>query len=173
MNERALHVKLKSRLLTQTWTGGSNVVFANVSAGSTGSVKSVVELDRAFAAALQGGMRTPFCLMSTMSADSDPEFSEEPDLIRFQIGCLIATVVPGGAVGEEPYMGANVADSTKSEGQGLAAIAVEVYNAVGKLNALESLTIQCRETGIQGGRTVGQTFIGYRVMMLEAWGTAT
>lgn len=173
MNEYQILGNLKTLLLTQTWSGGSNKVFANVTANTTGSVKAIVDLEDGFKAMLKTGMRLPCCLLATLAGDSDPEYQEEPDLIRWRFGALIGQMIPGGALGEEPMMGANIADTTKSEGQGLAALSVPFYSAVGKLNALEGITIQVRETSIQGGRIVGQNYIAYRVWELEAWGTAT
>jgi hypothetical protein len=144
-----------------------------VTSNTTGSVKTVVDLANAASAAFETGMRTPFCMLATLNAESDPEYGEEPDLIRFRIGCLVGVIIPGGAVGEEPMAGANIPDATKSEGQGLAAVSVPFYTAVGKLNAKEGITIQVRESAIQGGQVRGANYIAWRIWELEAWGTAT
>lgn len=173
MNELELHNKIKNRLLAQTWSGGSNIVFPNATA-TTGSVKSVVDLENAFKASINSaGMRTPLALLATLSAQNDPEHGEEPNLVRYRIGVLVAVTIPGGAVGEEPMTGANIGDTTKSEGKGLAAIGVPFYSAVGKLNDLEGVQIQIRETALQGGKVMGVNYIAYRVWELEAWGTAS
>lgn len=168
MNESTLLTNVKSRLVAQTWTGSSNVVFA------TGSVLVTANLPEAVVWALNTGLRTPFALIAPMPAESDPEFNEEPDWIRFNFAVLLATVVPGGTVGEEAVMGANkTGGSTSSEGRGIVELQQEFYNAVGKLNALENITLQIRQQGEHGGTFHDPNYIVWRTLLLEAWGTAT
>ena len=169
MNESALLAAVQDELEAQTWTGSSNVVFG------TGSVLIVPDLAQGLKWALESGVRTPLALIHPAAAESDPEFNEEPDFIRFSFPVLLATLVPGGAVGEEAVMGANkTGGSTASEGRGIVEVSQEFYNAVGKLNALEAVTLQVRQVAEQGAAfKEPQSWIVYRIYMLEAFGSAT
>lgn len=168
MNERALVAEMQTQLIAQTWTGSSTVVFP------TGSVLVVADLREGFINALDTGVRTPFALVAPLSAESDPEFNEEPDWIRFQFGVLMGVVIPGDHVGQNALMGGNRASSTTSEGAGLLHLEPEVYNAVGKLNALESVVLQILQRSEEGGATDPKgRYIAYRIIVFEAWGSAT
>ena len=169
MSETTLITALENRLIAQTWTGSSNVVFG------TGCVSIVPALTPDVVKAALNTMRVPMCLLGAGTAESDPEFNEEPDLIKFNFDCAIITAVPGDLYGRNAYMGANkTGGSTKSEGRGIAEIAVEMYNAIGKVNALESITMQARQTGQQGAMYNDRgLWMVWRVYQIEAWGVAT
>lgn len=169
MSENTLVGNIRSRLIAQTWTGSSNVVFP------TGSVAVVPTLVEGFRTALEMGFRTPFVLIAPVSAESDPEFDEEPNWIRFMVDILFAVLVPGDGIGENAMLGANkTGGSTQSEGRGILELEPEVYNAIGKLNPLESVTLQIRQRGEQGGSSDGRgNYIAYRVLTFETFGSAT
>lgn len=169
MNEGQLLAEIKTQLIAQTWTGSSNIVFP------TGSVLITANVAEALKWALNSGLRTPIALIAPQGAESDPEHNEEPDWERFDIQVLLAVVVPGGAVGEEPVIGANTTGgSTQSQGQGIIVVEREFYNAVGKLNQLEGVILQIRQRGEEGGAFhPPSSYIAYRTYRLEAWGTAT
>lgn len=135
---------LKAELVAQTWTGTSNVVFPT---GSVLVTKSP-EVKQALAT-----LRPPMALIMPGSAQCDPEYHEEPDLLVFDFRVRLLTVVPGDHVGENPLMGANkkgTGSTTASEGRGIFEIEQELYNAVGRLNVLESIVIQNRQVGDVG-----------------------
>lgn len=161
--------EIQNRIIAQTWTGGSDVVFP------TGSVLITPNLEEGLRAALnQAGLRTPICLIAPEAAESDPEYDEEPDLQKFAFTVMLCVTIPGGAIGQETLMSANVPDSTKSEGQGILTVEQEFFNAVGKLNALENVVIQNIQRSEQGGAFHPPgTYISYRTYRLEAWGTTT
>lgn len=166
MNESQLLSNIKSELIAQVWTGSSNVVFPTGSVSVVGSISEVIQQ-------ALNTMRTPWCLIEPGVAESDPEHDEEPDLVRFQPICAIGCAVSGDQMGENVILGANkTGGSTVSEGRGIVEVEQEFYNAVGKLNALEGITIQIRQRGIQGAvpKAPG-IWIAYRMYQLEAWGT--
>ena len=168
MNESALLAAFKARLVAQTWTGSSNVVFP------TGCVHVVPRIAEVIQSALNTN-RVPMALIETGPAESDPEHDEEPDLIRFTFDTALVVAIPGDVVGENAMMGANKSGgATASQGRGIVELAQEFYNAVGKLNALESITIQVRQKGEQGAiYKQPSMWIVYRIYSCEAWGTAT
>lgn len=137
MTKYSLISQIKTLLLAQTWTGGSNVVFPSNSV----IITTYAEVDTVMQYA-----RTPFALVIVQDQQSDPEFGEEPDLLSVQVAIRIGVIIPGETLGEHPLMGAGRADATKSEGAGLYQIEQEVFNAIGKLNDLENITIQFRQT---------------------------
>jgi hypothetical protein len=168
MSEEALIDAVRDQLIAQTWTGGSDVVFP------TGSVKIVPNLQAALADVFKTGMRTPVALITPSTSESDPDYDEEPDWIRFAFSVLIAVFIPGDHIGERVVMGANqTGGATQSEGQGLVELEVEFFNAVGKLNALESVTLQVRQRAQQGAEQYRNGMFGYRLYELEAFGSAT
>lgn len=168
MNESTLLSNIRTRLIAQTWTGSSNVVFP------TGSVAVVPALADAIAQALNT-MRTPICLIEPGTAESDPAHDEEPDFVRFSPNAILLTAIPGDVTGENAVLGANkTGGATASEGRGIVEVAQEFYRAVGKLNALESITLLVRQKGQQGAVRKSPTeWIAYRIYSLEAWGTTT
>lgn len=169
MSENTLIGQIETELIAQTWTGSSNVVFP------TGCVFVVPSINEQVVQSALNTMRTPIALLGGGTAESDPEFMEEPDLIRFLFDLAIIVAVPGDVIGRNAYMGANkTGGATKSEGRGITEVALEVYNAVGKLNALESVPIQVRQKGQQGSifKPPGLHVV-WRVYQLEAWGVAT
>jgi len=161
---------IKSEIIAQTWTGSANVVFP------TGSVAVVPSIETAMGSAVRS-MRPPICLIELSSADSDPEHDEEPDWLRLNVRVRVVTVGPGDVVGEKPLIGANKSGgATKSEGRGLLEVEQELYNAIGKLNALESVTLQFRKKGDVGTGFADEAFslfVAFRDYTFEAWVTAT
>ena len=158
---------LQNLLIARLWGGSGSVVFPDGCVLITPNLEEGVNgmLDRV-------GGRTPICLIAPETADSDPEFDEEPDLQKFAFSVLICVTATGGAIGQETVMGGNVTDSTKSEGQGILAVEQEFFNAVGKVNALEGVIIQNIQRSEGGGSfKVPLSSTSYRIYRLEAWGT--
>jgi len=166
MTESQLLTAIKAELVAQTWTGGANVVFP------TGCVAITANVDLAMEAALQT-MRTPFGLLQPMSTTSDPEFDEDPNFVAFNLLCRLIVMVPGDAVGENALMGANkTGGSTVSQGRGIFEVEQEVFNAMGRLNGLENVTLQCRQKGGVQAQIIGQNvYVAYRDLQFEALGT--
>ena len=168
MNENTLLTTLKTRIQAATWTGGSTTIFG------AGAVAVTANVDLATTQMLKYG-RVPACLLQPTSGSSDPEFNEEPDLIRLTVLLRVIAMVSGDSFGENALVGANKSGgSTASEGRGITELIQEIYNTAGKLNALESYIIQVRQTGeanyiyAEGGKA-----IAWRDVELEAWVTAT
>lgn len=169
MNESTLLSNLKTTLLAQKWTGSSNVVFG------TGSVLATPNTDEAMQGAIKAAIRTPICLLQLLGAESDPEHDEEPDLLKINFNARLIVNIPGDAVGENAVLGANkTGGSIKSEGRGLVEVEQELYNAIGKLNALESYSIQNRMKGAQAAAQIAPSvYLAWRDYLFEAWVTAT
>lgn len=167
MNETTLLTNLKSRLVAQAWTGSSNVVFA------TGSVAITFNVEQAMKGAWASGMRAPYALLQPLDSASDPEFDEDPNFVTMRVNVRLVAVVPGDAVGENVLQGANkTGGATKSEGRGLFELEVELHNAIGKVNALESVILQCRQKSAVAGTTIENgTHAAWRDYVFEAIGT--
>lgn len=160
MNKRDMISAIKTELQAQTWTGGSNKVFG----GGSVIVTTYTELRTVLAFC-----QSPFALIIAGDGQCDPQFGEEPELLVLPVTIMVGTVTPGETLGQNPIMGANRPDSTKSEGAGLYQIEQEVYNAIGKLNALESITIQFRQVGQAGAIvTEDKKYIAYEDLRFEA-----
>ena len=169
MNELALLLAVQDEVQAQTWTGSSNVIFRS------SSVTIVPSIPDAIKQALST-MTVPFCLIAPGPAQSDPEHDEEPDLIRFTVNVGIFVVVGGDATGEFTIVsGVRSGGTSKSEGAGILRVEQEIYNAIGKLNALESVTLQFRQKSEEGSAydPEGRRWIAYRILQFEGWGTAT
>ena len=166
MTESQLLTAIKAELVAQLWTGGSNVVFP------TGCVAITANVDLAMDAALKT-MRTPQVLLQPMGTTSDPEFDEDPNFVALNLQARIIVMVPGDSVGENALMGANkTAGATYSEGRGIFEVEQELFNAIGRLNGLESVILQCRQKGgIQAAIVGDNVYVAYRDLHFEALGT--
>lgn len=164
MNLKDALVKIKDELIAQTWTGSSNVVFAESSVFvSKGIDRNVIRT-----------LRMPVAQVIPGPGRSDPQHGEEPDLLVNPVTVRIFQIAPGDAVGENPLIGANRPDTAKSEGAGVYEIAEEVYNAIGRINVLEGLTIQNRRMGEGGPAYVDdKVYIAYQDIEFELVCTAT
>lgn len=163
-DKRTLLNNIKTELLAQTWTGGSNKVFG----GGSIIITTYAELDAVLAYA-----QCPFAIIMPGEFPSDPEYGEEPDFLIGQVTVRIGTILPGETLGENPLMGANRPDSTKSEGAGLYQIEQEVYNALGRLNTNDGINIQFRQTGeAQATLLPDKRYIAFEDMKFEAVCTA-
>lgn len=167
MTESQLLTSLEALLVAQTWTGSSNVVFP------TGCVTITANADLATIAAVKG-MRTPFALLQPLDSTSDPEFDEDPNFVALRLKVRLGVQVPGDGFGRNPLMGANkTGGSTLSEGRGLFEVEQELFNAIGKVNGLESINLQCRQKGaVEAGYVDGgSTYMATRDYDFEALGT--
>lgn len=166
MTESQLLTAIKAELVAQVWTGGSNVVFP------TGCVAITANIDLATEAAIKT-MRTPFVLLQPMATTSDPEYDEDPNFVAFNLNARIVVLVPGDAVGENALMGANkTGGSTASEGRGIFEVEQELFNAIGRLNGLESIILQCRQKGAANATIMeNNVYVAYRDFQFEALGT--
>jgi hypothetical protein len=167
MTESQMFDALRDELVAQTWTGSSNVVFP------TGSVAITVNADLAMVGAIKS-MRMPWALLQPLDSSSDPDFDEDPNLAQMNVLVRIMVSVPGDAIGENPLMGANkTGGSTKSEGRGLFEIEQELFNAIGKVNMLESINLQCRQKGAAQPALYdgGSVYVAFRDWRFEAIGT--
>jgi len=161
MTKKALLTAIKNLLIAQTWTGGSNVVFG------TGSVLITRGVDIADATKKQA-VRTPFALIVPGAGVADPLWGEDPNLLVSQVVIRIGVLVPGDAVGENPLMGANRPDTTKSEGAGLYDVEQMLYTAVGKLNAQEGIILQFKNTGDSGATLIDdKNYLAYEDHLYE------
>ncbi len=164
--EASLLASLKSRLIARTWTGGANVVFP------TGCVAITGNSDIAMMQAAKT-MRTPFALLQPLDSTSDPEFDQQPNYVQLNIQVRVMVMVPGDAIGENPLIGANkTGGSTKSEGRGLFEVEQEVFNAIGAVNANESIVLQCRQKGAVNAQYLeGSTWLAWRDLTFQVLGT--
>ncbi|HBY62155.1 MAG TPA: hypothetical protein DEH78_20235 [Solibacterales bacterium] len=163
MTEKQILQALKTELLAQNWTGGSNKVFG------TGSVIVTTGRDRW---ALDT-MRVPIALIKPLDSQSDPEFGDEPNLVQFNVGVRLITAVGGDALGENPLLGANLTQgATYSPGKGIFDVEQELFNAIGKLNVAEALIIQCTQKSETETELQGTAMVAFRDYIFETWCTA-
>lgn len=165
MNENSLLVALKARLQAATWSGGSTIFGA-------GAVAVTANVELATVQMVKYG-RVPSCLIQPATSQSDPEFNEEPDLVKLSLLVRIIVMVSGDAFGENALMGANKSGgSTASEGRGITEIEQELYSEMGKLNDLEDYILQVTQKGeagfayIEGGKAVA-----WRDTEFDSWVT--
>lgn len=159
MTKTQLLTAIKNKLIAQVWTGSSNVVFPSGS----------VVVSKAIAKSALSTMGTPIAQIIPGGGKADPQFDEDPNLLIFPVTVRLITIAPGDAVGENPLMGANRADSTLSEGAGLYDLEQELYNAIGKLNTQDGIIIQFRNQGDSGAEYVDDNlYLAYEDHNFEA-----
>jgi hypothetical protein len=163
MTEYQLLTSLKAKLVARTWGGVGSVVFP------TGSVAISMGKDIWFMSTL----RCPIAILKPGGTESDPEFNEEPAFLRFTVGLRLITDIPNDWTGEAPLMGANPTQgSTRSEGRGIFEIEQEVFNAIGRLNALESVDLQCTQKSEIEVDQIGSVMVAYRDYAFSCYGVA-
>lgn len=164
MTKRELLAAIKTALLAETWAGGSNPVWGtgSVTISKAPELKTFLNYSR-----------SPFAVIVPNDFKADPQWGEEPDLLVGTVIIRIGTVIPGDAVGENPLMGANRPDSTKSEGAGLYQIEVELFDAVGKMNVENGIVMQYRSMGDSGAILESNMYIAYEDHVFEAVCTAS
>lgn len=162
MTKKEILDAIKDKLIAQTWTGSSNVVFPSGS----------VVVSKALANEALATMTVPICQIIPGGGKADPQYDEDPNLLIFPVTLRLITLAQGDAVGENPLMGANRADTTLSEGAGLYDIESEVYNAVGKLNVEDGIVMQFRNQGDSGAEYVnGNVYLAFEEHNFEAIAT--
>lgn len=157
--------QLVTQLQAQQWPGGTNVVFSS----------SSILVSRYISEKVMSSTRVPICQIMPGPIQSDPQYGEEPDLWKVEIVVRILVCIPGDAVGQNPLMGANRRDTTKSEGAGILDVEQQVYAAIGKLNVGNNanFAIQFRMRGGNGSVHVTETLQWlYQDLLFESWCTA-
>lgn len=162
MNVLTLVNALKTQLVGQQWSGG-NVVFPSGSVQITGNTEEAMDY------ALLN-MRSPIALIQIMDAEADPKYDEEPDLLYETFQVRLVVNIPGDPVGSNALVGANQTNGANaSEGQGLLSLEQQLFNAIGVLNAANSITIQNRGKGqIRAGHLNNRTYLAYRDYTFQA-----
>lgn len=162
MNLSQLLTAVKAQLVARQWSGG-NIVFPSNSVQITANTETAMDY------ALKN-LRAPIALLQPLDADSDPKYDEEPDLLYESIQVRLIVNVPGDPVGTNALMGANLTNGANaSEGQGLLGLEQQLFNAIGILNAAQSITIQFRGKGaITAGHLDAHTYLAYRDYRFQA-----
>lgn len=164
MNLRDALVEIQDELQAQNWGASSNRVFADDS----------VIISKGIDIQVIRTKRMPLAQIIPGPGRSDPQYGEEPDLLVNQVSVRIFQIAPGDAIGENPLIGANRPNVNRSEGAGVYEIAEEVYNAIGRINTEEGLTIQNRRMGEGGPAYVDdKVYISYFDLEFELIATAT
>jgi hypothetical protein len=152
MNEQAMLISVRDTLKAAVWAGSSNKVFGSVEL----SVSMVPEALR--------NLRVPAAVIKPGAFRSDPQFDEEPGLWTGDVVITIVVAVPGSH--ENPLIGGNIPDATKSEGQGILDIEEAVYSSVGKL---PGISLQLRsKSAIMPVRDPGLGYVLSRDLNYEA-----
>lgn len=162
MNLLTLINALQTQLIAQQWSGG-NVVFPS------GSVQITANTENAMNFALEN-FRSPIALIQPLDSEADPKYDEEPALLYETIQVRLIVHIPGDPVGSNALVGANQTNGANaSEGQGLLSLEQQLFNAIGVLNAANSITIQNRGKGqIRAGHLEDKSYLAYRDYTFQA-----
>lgn len=166
MNTWQLCNEIRNILQDLVWAGASNAVFGS------GSVVVTVGPDVEVGTAI----RFPAALIRPLNADSDPEHSQIPDLIRQRLGIRLMTAVAGDALGEVPLIGGywNTAADTSSDGRGLLEIEEAVYDGIQLLAADSGVEIQFKAASASQAVILEDLgYVAFRDYEFEAWVTAS
>lgn len=163
MNVQTLITSIQNTLIAQTWPISGRVVFPANSVQVTANTETAMEY------ALKN-LASPMCLIQPLDGESDPKYSEEPDLLYENIQVRLIVNIPGDPVGSNALMGANqINGANATEGQGLFSLEQQLFNAIGILNAAQSVTIQFIGKGqITAGHLENRTYLAYRDYKFQA-----
>lgn len=163
MTRDGLLAAIKTKIIAATWSGGS-VVFAGDSVVITNSI----DKEQAFRL-----FRVPFCIIQYGRFERDPEKGEDQNLLIGPIKTIIGNCVPGDGIGENTFIGANIADTTASENRGLLEIEEPLFDAIGLLNTQDSVTIQFSNAAAGGGELMDGMYRAWQEHEWEAVCTMT
>lgn len=123
---------IQTKIRAMRWGVTSNPVFA------TDSVRITVGTapDAVFK------LRMPVCLISPMDCATDPQHGEAPDLLIQRVTITIICTNRGDQFGDATLVGANVADATQSQGQGLLDLETQLHAAINLLQQQDGINIQ-------------------------------
>lgn len=113
--------QIRYALLARTWGGSGSVVFGSGSVVISQGVSDQIK---------KTGIRPPMAIISPQGGQVDPAYGEEPSVIQRDIRITLLVVIPGDHVGQNSLIGANVPDTTKSEGRGVLEVEEELLAAV-------------------------------------------
>ena len=165
MNEWQVLRQLKYILTQRTWDGSGSVVFPSGCVKATEAMGEKVK---------RTGIRMPFSLVSPGDGQVDPEFNEEPDLIRRNFRVSVMTLAPGDHAGERPLIGGNIPDTTKSEGRGILEVGGEVLAAIKYAATDLGIVIEHKASGV--ATPILDADLGYILSqdhLFQAWVTGT
>jgi hypothetical protein len=148
--------QLKYLLQNRNWTGSSNKVFA-----TEAIIISANPAMQALATA-----RAPLVILRPGEGQTDPEYSEEHELISRTIHLtLISSIANDPGTGENAIMGANrISGNTHSIGRGLLELEEEVNEAIKHLDPDNGIFMQNKTAGIA---SVAQVDVGGTVLYVQ------
>lgn len=150
MTPEQIALVLKHRLLTRTWTGGSERVFPFQAVKVTNNPER-----QAFLA-----MPVPQALIIIGDFQADPTHSEEPGYL---VGTIVVKlgVAHQDSMGEAASIGSNkVGGVTSSKGRGLGEVGSELLATIEKMNLIDGISIQSVARG--NSQSIPVTEGGYR-----------
>ncbi len=150
-------------LLQQEQWGGTTDVFDDdsvriITAGSESAFEDLIN---------------PAVLIRIEEAEMDPEFGEQPGLIRQTLSLTLCVSNDGDGYGTSPLIGAGRTGQTDSRGRGLLELEEPLMNAVERLGDADGNRIVCRAATVAG--TVAHadySHMAFREYRLEAWVTS-
>ena len=131
MNILQITKQLRFRLKTIVWPGSAIKVF---------HPDSILVTNDEMSKLVGGGCIPPIAAIRAKESGSDPDFQEEPGLLRYGIDVEIATTVDGDRAGQGSLLGAN-ASGTTSEGRGLLEFEEQVSVAFQLLTSEDGVSI--------------------------------
>lgn len=147
---------------SRDWTGTSAPVFGRV------LLASRVEDDEDLAQA-----NLPLCVIRPLGSQSDPEFGEEPDLLRQEIAVRIMVAVESDPTGEASLVGANYGSSlTSSAGAGMLQVEREFFGALKRLQDVDGVRCYVVSASAVDVQRVQGSPVAVRDYRLEALTTA-
>lgn len=140
MNEWQAIRQIKYRLEQHAWSEGSAArVF-----GSNGVLVTAADISTELILRAP----KPFIVLRPGSGQQDPEFTDNPGIVRLEVLARIYQSVAGGAVGQESLLGATVIDEGLSGGRGLLEVQEEFYSVIDILNRADALWVQARALSV-------------------------
>lgn len=160
MNARQFLRQMKTLLLAEEWGSSGNVVFPSGSVLVSAAPNEIA----------MKVLRPPWCLLrcGSFRADAnDPTYGEQ------DFEAIVATSVPGDALGEAALLGAN-RQTDKSEGAGLLRIEEKVYSVLSRLSESSGIIVTLAASGaVQASQLAGNAYETVRGYRFSGWiGTA-
>ena len=146
----------------RNWTGTSNNVFGSV------------DISARPINALLPNLQAPFAVVRPfMSSDGDPQYKEQPELMRGRVEVAIGVVGGGDFSGEKALIGGNRV-TNDSQGRGILELEKELYATIGRMGPDLGLTISAMTATVgPSGQDQAMNYVATREHGFEIWYTTT
>jgi hypothetical protein len=166
MNVWGVLQQIQALLQAAVWPGGATTVFHPDSVIVLTSEDVMPEFFES--------LIPPLAVICPMSAQCDPEFNEEPTLIKRSVDIVLVQVNQSDRFGQNVIMGGQSPGTTQSQGRGLLELEEILFSYLAKLDSQQGITIQFTgSSAVPTQRDTSDNFVGMQRYTFDVWTTTS